>query len=258
MALSDAPLHWSDTENIKWKTAIPGRGHSSPVLWGDRIFVTTAVLTGPPPVPGAERRRPAGGSPNGDTSPQPEHKFLLICLDKKTGKVLWEKTARTAAPHEGYHQRYGSFASNSPVTDGKRVYAFFGSRGVYCYDLDGKLIWEKDFDEIDDCWDSPGREKTHGPFLGRLANSLKDYPETLNLKLKIVLQPAGTRPLFYIEESEHPLAQEQQHGISHQWPWRGRRFICIMGGCFSSRSTTISPSSSFFFGFSIHSIAMRG
>jgi len=78
------------------------------------------------------------------------------------------------------------------------------------------IVWEKDFDEIDDCWDSPGREKTHGPFKGRLANSLKDYPETLNLKLKIVLQPVGTRPLFYIEESEHPLAQEQQHGISYQ------------------------------------------
>ena len=89
------------------------------------------------------------------------------------------------------------------------------------------IVWEKDFDEIDDCWESPGREKTHGPFQGRLANSLKDYPETLNLKLKIVLgapfKPGfglsgftvGTRALFYIEESEHPLAQEQ-HGISYQ------------------------------------------
>ena len=144
MALTDAPLHWSSTENIKWKAAIPGRGHSSPVLWGDKIFVTTAVPTAPPDV-AAGPPRPRGGPAGGDMGPQPEHRFELICLDKKTGKVLWQRTAKTAAPHEGFHSRYGSFASNSPVTDGKRVYAFFGSRGVYCYDLDGKLIWEKDF-----------------------------------------------------------------------------------------------------------------
>jgi hypothetical protein len=77
-------------------------------------------------------------------------------------------------------------------------------------------VWEKDFEEIGDCWELQGREKTHGPFKGRLANSIKDYPETLNLKLKIVLQAFGTRPLFYIEESEHPLAQEQEYGISYQ------------------------------------------
>jgi outer membrane protein assembly factor BamB len=139
MARTDAPLQWSDKENIKWKATIPGRGHSSPVLWGDKIFVTTAVPIGP-----AVPRARMGQSPNGDTGPQPEHKFDVICLDKKTGKVIWQRTAKTAAPHEGFHQRYGSFASNSPVTDGKYVYAFFGSRGVFCYDLDGKLIWEKD------------------------------------------------------------------------------------------------------------------
>jgi hypothetical protein len=89
-------------------------------------------------------------------------------------------------------------------------------------------VWEKDFDEIADCWETQGRENKHGPFNGRLANSVKDYPETLNLKLKIVLgapfKPdfglsgftVGTRPLFYIEESEHPFAKEQQHGISYQ------------------------------------------
>ena len=137
MARSDAPLHWSDTENIKWKAPIPGRGHSSPVLWGDRIFLTTAAPTNPTAAPPRQRR-------GGDASPQAEHRFELICLDKKTGKVLWQRTARTATPHEGYHNSYGSFASNSPVTDGKHVYAFFGSRGIYCYDLDGKLIWEKD------------------------------------------------------------------------------------------------------------------
>jgi hypothetical protein len=74
-----------------------------------------------------------------------EHKFDVLCLDRKTGKILWQRTATTAVPHEGGHNTYGSFASNSPVTDGKYVYAFFGSRGMYCYDFKGTLIWEKDF-----------------------------------------------------------------------------------------------------------------
>src|SRR5216683_269776 len=124
MARSDAPLRWSDTENIKWKATIPGRGHSSPVVWGDRIFVTTAVPTSPAP---AQAPRPRRAGSDGDTDRQPEHKFEVICLDKKTGRVLWQRTAKTTAPHEGFHRRYGSFANNSPVTDGKSVYAFFGS-----------------------------------------------------------------------------------------------------------------------------------
>ncbi len=142
VARGDAPLRWSDAEHIKWKAEVPGRGHSSPVVWGDKIFLTTAVQTGPAPEP------PAGGGRGrgfGSRGPQPEHKLMVMCFDRKTGKVLWERVATTAIPHEGYHPQYGSFASNSPVTDGKHVIAFFGSRGVYCYDLDGKEIWKKDF-----------------------------------------------------------------------------------------------------------------
>jgi outer membrane protein assembly factor BamB len=74
-----------------------------------------------------------------------EHRFELLSLDRKSGKILWQRTATTAVPHEGAHSTYGSFASNSPVTDGQRVYAFFGSRGIYCYDLKGTLVWQKDF-----------------------------------------------------------------------------------------------------------------
>src|SRR6185295_2618980 len=96
---------------------------------------------GPPPGGGRGRR---GGGFGGPSGPQPEHKFMLLCYDRKTGKLLWEKVARVATPHEGHHPRYGSFASNSPVTDGKHVIAFFGSRGVYCYTLDGELVWKKD------------------------------------------------------------------------------------------------------------------
>ncbi len=149
MARGDAPTVWSDTSNIKWKTTIPGRGFSTPAIWGDRIFVTTAIPTGTPaPAPtesdasagGQTQRRGAGGG----AGPLVEHRFDVLSLDRKTGKILWQKTAKTATPHEGYHRNYGSFASNSPITDGRYVYASFGSRGIYCYDFNGKLIWEKD------------------------------------------------------------------------------------------------------------------
>jgi outer membrane protein assembly factor BamB len=153
MARGDAPLHWSDTEHIKWKAEIPGRGHSSPVIWGDKIFVTTAVPTGVVPI--AAAREPFTDAPDGrgirgfgspsQRGPQPEQKLMLMCFDRKNGKLLWQQVSKVATPHEGYHPTYGSFASNSPVTDGKHVIAFFGSRGVYCYDMDGKKIWEKDF-----------------------------------------------------------------------------------------------------------------
>ena len=144
MARGDAPTVWSDTKNIKWKTEIPGRGFSTPVIYGDKIFLTTAIPTGKAAAPAetapAEGRRGGGGS-----GPLVEHKFEVLCLDRKTGKLLWQRTAKLTTPHEGYHRAYGSFASNSPVTDGKYVYAFFGSRGLYAYDFNGKLIWEKDF-----------------------------------------------------------------------------------------------------------------
>ena len=153
MAVGDAPVQWSDAKNIAWRTEIPGLGHSSPVVWGDRIFLTTAIKTGTDAAPAAATtaaQAPAaqggrGRGPGGGSGPQGEYKFEVLALDRKTGKVLWQRTARTAVPHEGGHNTYGSFASNSPVTDGTFVYAFFGSRGMYCYDMDGKLIWEKDF-----------------------------------------------------------------------------------------------------------------
>jgi outer membrane protein assembly factor BamB len=152
VARTAAPVEFSDTKNIKWKIPIQGRGFSTPVIWGDRIFMTNAVATGksaqPAPQPeqtqnpGAGRRQgrgPGGGAGAGD-----EHKFVVMCLDRKTGKTLWERVATVATPHEGYHQQYGSFASNAPLTDGRYLYASFGSRGIYCYDLNGKLIWQKD------------------------------------------------------------------------------------------------------------------
>lgn len=149
VARTGAPTEFSDTKNVKWKVAIEGRGFSTPVVWGDRVFLTTAVPTGK--VSPTEEPAPAAGDParggrrgGGGGGAGEEHKFVVMCLDRKTGKVLWERVAKIATPHEGYHRTYGSFASNAPLTDGRYVYASFGSRGIYCYDLNGKLIWEKD------------------------------------------------------------------------------------------------------------------
>src|SRR5262245_3499728 len=149
LARGDAPTDWNDTKNIKWKASIPGRGFSTPVIWGDRIFLTTAVPTGKPAAQPIADQAGAANSQGarragGDAGPQAEHRFEVLCLDRKTGKLLWQKTAKVAVPHEGYHRQYGSFASNSPSTDGRYVYVSFGSRGIYCYDFNGKLIWEKD------------------------------------------------------------------------------------------------------------------
>jgi outer membrane protein assembly factor BamB len=149
VARGDAPLEWDDKKNVAWRAAIPGRGFSSPVLWGDKIFLTTAVPTEAAPAPTSAGAAPQTGggrrSPNGNAGAGREHKFVVLCLDRRTGKILWERVAKVATPHEGYHHQYGSFASNTPVTDGRHLYAFFGSRGLYCYDLNGKLIWEKQF-----------------------------------------------------------------------------------------------------------------
>ena len=141
MAVGDAPLKWNDTTNVTWKVAIPGRGFSSPVIAGDRIFITTAIPTQDAAQPPAGRGRGPGGGAGGGI----EHRFVVMALDRETGKTLWERTATTATPHEGYHRIYGSFASNSPVTDGKRLFASFGSRGLYAYDVTGKELWRKDF-----------------------------------------------------------------------------------------------------------------
>jgi outer membrane protein assembly factor BamB len=140
---ANVPLTWSDTSNVRWKIAIPGRGHSTPVAWGDRLFLTTAVPTGKKTdMAPAERGR---GGAGGGASAGEEHRFEVLAVDRASGRIVWQQTAVTATPHEGYHRQYGSFASNAPATDGQRLYAFFGSRGLYVYDLNGKLLWQKDF-----------------------------------------------------------------------------------------------------------------
>jgi outer membrane protein assembly factor BamB len=138
MAAGDAPLRW-DADDIQWQLEIPGRGHSTPVVAGNRLFLTTAVPTGKG-TPPAARGRAGGGADAGL-----EHRFEVLAIDRDSGRVAWQRTATVATPHEGYHRTYGSFASNSPVTDGTRVFAFFGSRGLFAYTVDGEPLWQKDF-----------------------------------------------------------------------------------------------------------------
>lgn len=140
MSDSPAPVRWSDSTNVTWKVPIPGRGHSTPVVTGDRLYLTTAVPTGRGSADSSRRRGSGGGADAGL-----EHSFDVLAIDRGTGETVWRRTATIATPHEGYHRTYGSFASNSPVTDGERLYAFFGSRGLYAYDLDGTIVWQKDF-----------------------------------------------------------------------------------------------------------------
>lgn len=142
------PVSWDAVQpkNIMWKTAIPGLAHSSPVIWGDRIFVTTAVSEEKDP----ELKIGLYGSvtPLEDRS---VHRWMVICLDKKSGKILWEKTAHEGVPKVKRHPK-GTHANPSPSTNGSHVVAFFGSEGLYCYDMEGKLIWEKDFGLLDSAW----------------------------------------------------------------------------------------------------------
>ncbi|MCJ7681974.1 MAG: PQQ-like beta-propeller repeat protein, partial [Candidatus Aminicenantes bacterium] len=142
----DLPLEWDvqTGANILWKTPIPGLGHSSPVVWEDKVFVTTAVGEG-----GKEAYLKVGLY--GESPDNPEdyiHHYRLYCLDRTTGKIIWEKTAYSGVPQIARHIK-SSHANSSPATDGRHVLAFFGSEGLYCYNMEGVLLWKKDFGLLD-------------------------------------------------------------------------------------------------------------
>jgi acetyl esterase/lipase/outer membrane protein assembly factor BamB len=130
------PDSWGPDRNIVWKTPIPGRGWSSPVVWGDRVFLTAVVSEGKTEQPrkglyfGGERLKP----------PADVHRWTVYCVDAAGGKILWERTAHKGVPQSTHHLK-NSYASETPVTDGKRLYAYFGNIGVFCYDQGGKELW---------------------------------------------------------------------------------------------------------------------
>jgi outer membrane protein assembly factor BamB len=129
--MANPPVTWSETNNVRWKTKLPGAGTATPIVWEDQIFILTAIPTGKK----TETKPGAAGE---------VYRFDVLSYSRKDGKLQWQKTAREEAPHEGHHQNHG-FASASPVTDGEYLLAYFGSRGLHCYDLNGNLKWSKDF-----------------------------------------------------------------------------------------------------------------
>jgi outer membrane protein assembly factor BamB len=152
---ADLPDAWDGraTDGVLWKTRIPGLAHSSPVVWGDQVFVTTAVSSLPDATfkPGLYGE----GTASEDKSVQ---KWQLLSLDRKTGKVQWERTAYEGVPKEKRHIK-ATYANATPATDGKHVAAFFGSQGLYVYDLAGKLLWKRDLGRIDaGAYDDPSYE----------------------------------------------------------------------------------------------------
>ena len=124
----EPPVEWSETKNVRWKVAIPGKGSATPVVWGDTIFVLTSV-------------------PADAAAAQAKQRFTVLAIGRKDGKVLWQRVVREELPHEGHHPT-NTWASASALTDGERVYAFFGSRGFYALDLKGNVKWEKDLGDM--------------------------------------------------------------------------------------------------------------
>jgi outer membrane protein assembly factor BamB len=142
------PLVWDATKdhNIRWKTPIPGLGHSCPIVWDDRVYLTTAVSGDGK----AELRTGLYGDVD-SVNESAEHSWRVYCLDKRTGKTLWERTACTGVPKIKRHPK-ASHANPTPATDGVHVVASFGSEGLYCYDRDGKLLWQKSLGVLDSGW----------------------------------------------------------------------------------------------------------
>lgn len=157
--IAGLPMDWSTSRNVAWKTHIPGRGHSSPVIWGRRIFLTTSLEArekseGAKPV----RHKFAGEDPfvhpqsvGGDR----RYTLQVLCLDARDGRILWDRTAYEGLAFDARHEK-NSYATPTPIVDGRYVYASFESQGVYCYDLRGKQIWKSSFGGVATVGMGPG------------------------------------------------------------------------------------------------------
>jgi outer membrane protein assembly factor BamB len=136
------PLRWNNKTNIQWIADLPGEGSATPIVWGDQVFVVSAEKTSqksPTPIIQDERAK---------TTPDAfVYRFIVSSIDRNTGKIRWAKTAIEQTPHEGKHET-NTYAAGSPTTDGERLFASFGSRGFYCYSLDGELQWQVDLGDM--------------------------------------------------------------------------------------------------------------
>lgn len=177
------PIEWSEEKNVQWKAAIPGSGNSAPIVWGDKVFVLTAIDTGAVdpllPKPEDQPQRVFGIK-----HPNTTHSFFVLCLDRNTGREIWRRKATDNIPHQGRHKD-ASFASSSPITDGERLYCWFGSTGLFCFDLDGKLLWQRNLGKVH-VGASLGEGTSPALFDGRLVivrdHSRQSYIETLDAR----------------------------------------------------------------------------
>src|SRR5262245_19739257 len=136
---ANPPIHWSETNHVRWKIPLPGKGHSSPIVFGDSVYLLAAAPVG-------AAQKPVYDDAPGvhDSVPVTHlHQFVALAVSRLDGKVLWQQILRAEWPHEGGHVT-GILASNSPVTDGENLYVFFGSRGLHCLALNGEIKWQKD------------------------------------------------------------------------------------------------------------------
>jgi outer membrane protein assembly factor BamB len=140
---ANPPIEWSEKKNVRWKISLPGKGHSSPIVFGDQVYVMAAAPVGP------ERKAVFDSAPGvHDSVPVTRtNQYLVMALNRRDGRVLWQRVVREEWPHEGGHET-GSPASNSPVTDGQFIYGLFGSRGLYCLDTNGAVLWQKDLGKM--------------------------------------------------------------------------------------------------------------
>jgi len=137
------PLTWSESENVRWKIPIPGQGHSTPVVWGDRVFLTTAI-------PHGEAIAPQGGQGHGahdNVQPRTRYEFAVLAIDRGDGSIAWKRIVHEGLPHDATHES-GTWASASAVTDGRHVIASFGSSGLYGLTVEGELLWSQDLGDM--------------------------------------------------------------------------------------------------------------
>jgi outer membrane protein assembly factor BamB len=213
----DPPVTWDEKTNIKWKVAVPGRGSSTPVVWGDCVFVATAIDTGrvakaedlPKTDPKLEKKTKA---------PNTYHRFVLICFDRATGRPRWVRIAAERVPHEGHHPSH-SYAAGSPTTDGKHVWVSFGSFGVYCYNFAGQLQWQRDLGLMNTRlgWGEASTPVLHGD------NLVLNWDQEVGSRL-IVLD-AGTGKTRWQVERDEPTTWNTPLVVEH----KGKTQVVVNG-----------------------------
>ncbi len=146
--MGNPPVEWSETSNIKWKSEIPGIGHATPIIWKDQIILLSAIKTDQKVAPEepSENKEQAGWM--NPKSTEYIHQFVVISVDRTSGEIQWQTIVREELPYSHTHE-FGSWASNSPITDGENIYAYFGSHGLYCLNFQGEIQWERDLGRME-------------------------------------------------------------------------------------------------------------